>query len=272
MTYFYLTLAKICHTIPVLRRPFWRYVYQGLAERYRLPEWTFMNYGYVAEEGSSALTLKPEDEANRNLVALYHHVANATEMEDKQVLEVGCGRGGGASYVARYLSPDRMIGIDISDNAIQFCRTRHDQVAALEFRQGDAEALPFEDDRFDAVLNVESSHCYGSIATFFSEVHRVLRPGGAFVYADFRPTGEVGNIESQLISADFTLEQQEDITANVLTALDQDSATKEDWIADLADTSLQTTLRTFAAISGTKLHQEFEAGQLKYFRYLCRKV
>jgi ubiquinone/menaquinone biosynthesis C-methylase UbiE len=43
---------------------------------------------------------------------------------------------------------------------------------------GDAENLPFPQVSFDAVINVESAHCYGSIERFLAEVHRVLRPGG----------------------------------------------------------------------------------------------
>ena len=270
MTYFYLTLAKICHTFPALRRPFWRYVYQYMAREFVLPEWTFMNYGYLPGASSSRIELEPGDENDRNLIALYHRVASAADVRGKHLLEVGCGRGGGASYVSRYLRPERMVGIDISDNAVSFCRTRH-VVDGLEFRQGDAEALPFGDNSFDAVLNVESSHCYGSLPQFFAETFRVLRPGASFLYADFRPTEDAIAVAATLRAAGFLIDQQEDITQNVLAALDQDSATKETWISDLADAGLQTTLRTFAATSGTKLFTEFQSGALTYFRFLATK-
>ena len=57
----------------------------------------------------------------------------------------------------------------------------------LAFEVGDAERMPFPDASFDAVVNVESSHCYPSMPAFLSEVRRVLRPGGHFLYADLRP-------------------------------------------------------------------------------------
>ena len=52
--------------------------------------------------------------------------------------------------------------------------------------QGDAQNLPFPDESFDAVINVEASHIYPNFERFLGEVARVLRPGGHFLYADFR--------------------------------------------------------------------------------------
>ncbi|QDU31359.1 Phthiotriol/phenolphthiotriol dimycocerosates methyltransferase [Anatilimnocola aggregata] len=54
----------------------------------------------------------------------------------------------------------------------------------LSFVVGDAENLPFEDDTFDAVVNVESSHCYRSDPAFLAQVRRVLRTGGHVLFAD----------------------------------------------------------------------------------------
>ena len=51
---------------------------------------------------------------------------------------------------------------------------------------GNAESLPFADESFDAVINVEASHGYPDFPRFLAEVARVLRPGGHFLYADFR--------------------------------------------------------------------------------------
>ena len=56
----------------------------------------------------------------------------------------------------------------------------------LTFVQGDAQKLPFSAQSLDAVINVEASHCYPNFPGFLAEVARVLRPGGHFLYADFR--------------------------------------------------------------------------------------
>ncbi len=64
----------------------------------------------------------------------------------------------------------------------------------LTFVQGDSENLPFENDVFDAVLNVESSHCYGNVKKFILEVARVLKDGGCLLWSDFRTNQEMEDL------------------------------------------------------------------------------
>ena len=164
--------------VPGLKKTMWRGWYQFLARRYRGADWTFMNYGFH-DDASPALKLESADEPDRYCIQLYHHVAGAMSLEGKRALEVGCGRGGGSSFISRYLRPAQMTGIDLSAEAVAFCKARHN-LAGLDFKTGDAEHLPFASETFDAVVNVESSHCYPSLPAFFSEVRRVLKPGGHF--------------------------------------------------------------------------------------------
>jgi ubiquinone/menaquinone biosynthesis C-methylase UbiE len=89
---------------------------------------------------------------------------------------------------------------------------------------GDAQAMPFHASSFDAVVNIESSHCYESMDTFLAEVCRVLRPGGRFLFADLRSLDGVKTLREQFNACDLTVEKETDITANVLTALQLDNA------------------------------------------------
>lgn len=75
--------------------------------------------------------------------------------------------------------------MDYSPQAVAFCQApqRHSR---LVFKQVDAEKLPFPDGSFDAVINVESSHCYGSVPAFLAEVTRYCAPRGCFLHADLR--------------------------------------------------------------------------------------
>ena len=57
---------------------------------------------------------------------LYHFVTSHADIKDKNVLEVGSGRGGGASYIARYLSPSSITGVDISNEAVALCSEFYD--------------------------------------------------------------------------------------------------------------------------------------------------
>src|ERR1700682_3519164 len=124
---------------PRLSRAMIRFWYQMLVVIDRQREITFMNYGYAdLDARSNSLALNDGERDNRYCVQLYHHVAAAVDLKGKEVVEVGSGRGGGASYIARYLKPNSMRGIDLSDKAVDFCNT-HYSTAGLSFTQGDAE-------------------------------------------------------------------------------------------------------------------------------------
>lgn len=70
----------------------------------------------------------------------------------------------------------------------------------MTFVHGDAENLPFPDESFDAVINVEAAHLYPDYPRFLREVARVLRPGGHFLYADLRERGYLATWESETAS------------------------------------------------------------------------
>ena len=203
------------------RRAIWQFWYSKLANDHASDDdFTFMNYGFLPTR-----TALPAPEASDQLCAnLYLRVAEgagARGLAGKHVLEVGAGRGGGASLVARSLRPARVVAADFSPSAVALAQRRHAVVPNLEFRVGDAEQLPFADAEFDVVLNVESSHCYGNVARFIAEVARVLKPGGVFSMADFRSPDEMKALEALLrAQAGLELVEAEDITGNVLEALD----------------------------------------------------
>jgi ubiquinone/menaquinone biosynthesis C-methylase UbiE len=252
---------------PEAKRWLWRTWYEFLADRYRAPAWTFMNYGYRPE--AQTLALPPDDEKDRSCIQLYDVVASGAPLAGRQVLEVGCGRGGGAAFVARHHAPQRLVAIDRSPRAIAFCRSRF-KAPTLDFREGDAEHLHFADAVFDAVLNVESSHCYGDVDAFFREVRRVLRPGGCFLYADFRPREELEGWRAALNAAGFTIEAERDLTPGVVAALEADDAQKRSMIAGLVDRPLKGVFHQFAAVRGTALFDELWAGALSYRAFTLR--
>ena len=64
-------------------------------------------------------------------------------------MEIGSGRGGGASFVAQYHNPSHMTGLDYSTKAVKLSINLHKEVHNLQFVQGDAESLPFDDKSFD---------------------------------------------------------------------------------------------------------------------------
>lgn len=253
---------------PALRRGFARWLYDRMATRLRDPDWTFMNYGIVPPDGT-APTLRPEDERNRLSIQLYHRTVSPADLAGLRVLEVGSGRGGGAAFLARYHAPARVTGVDFSAEAVALARTLHAGVGNLEFTVGDAERLPFPDASFDAVVNVESSHCYGSIAAFLSEASRVLRPGGVFLFADLRKADDMAALERALdAQPGWRRIAREDITAAVVAALDADDARRRQLIEALVRRPrARRPAGEFAGVVGSRIYENFRTRAFLYHRY-----
>jgi ubiquinone/menaquinone biosynthesis C-methylase UbiE len=231
---------------------------------------TFLNFGHAAlDGGGGGIRLRAEDQNDVFYVQLYHRVAGACDLRGKDVLEVGCGRGGGSSFIMRYLGPRSVTGIDFAAAAVRFCRRRH-RIEGLAFLEGNAENLPFATESFDAVVNVESSHCYPSFERFLQEVSRVLRPGGDFLFADVRPPDQIAQMREQLAQV-FTIVEEECITPNVFRALELDSERRNALICRYAPRPLRQAVRNFAAVEGTRAFEAFRRRDLEYFRFLLRK-
>ena len=268
-------LAKLFRAVtnrsPHLRKTTWRLAYDYLARVYPQDFWRFMNYGYAPLEGEALnVALEAQDEADRYCIQLYHLVANAIDISGLHVLEVGCGRGGGASYIARYLRPATIVGLDFSKAAIAFCR-KHHTAPGLSFTEGDAENLPFEDHRFDVVVNVESSHCYSNIDRFFSEVQRVLKPGGHFLFTDLRGKDEVEALRNQLKASGLIAVEESEITAKVIRALDLDNTRKKNLIEQIVRGPISKYFRDFAGIKDSGVYERFRTGHNIYLRFVLRK-
>ena len=254
------------------RRWLFRQLYERIARRSQnMVHWTHMNYGYAAIESSGqTLALKPNDEPERYCHQLYDQVVSNVNLKGKDILEVSCGRGGGASFLCRYKRPQTIIGVDIADKAVEFCRKVH-RLKNLRFIQGDAEDLPVFDCSFDAVINVEASFCYGEFDRFLAEVERTLRPGGYFLFADLRLAEEVDDLISSLAKTGLEICDSEDITANVLKALALDSARREREIKLNVPWFAQGATRTFGGTRGSRIPTFLADGRMRYLRFVLGK-
>jgi ubiquinone/menaquinone biosynthesis C-methylase UbiE len=181
----------------------------------------FLGLGYE-EDPPMTLPLAASDEPNRFFIQLYYRTATQADLSGKHVLEVSCGHGGGASYLVRTSRPASYTGLDLNPAGIVFCRKRHN-LPGLDFVQGNAENLPFADQSFDAVINIEASHGYPRFPRFLAEVARVLRPGGHFLYADLRPRNRIAEWEAALADAPMRLISHTVINAQVLRGMEKNS-------------------------------------------------
>lgn len=92
-------------------------------------------------------------------------------------VDIGCGNGAFTELLVERCAPVEVQGVDPSPEQLAFARTRHTAKIA-EFRQGDAMALPFLDNRFDAAFMALVIFFVPEPASGVAEMARVVRPGG----------------------------------------------------------------------------------------------
>ena len=106
--------------------------------------------------------------------------------EDCRVLDVGCGIGGSARFLAQKFSC-HVTGIDLTTDYVQ-AADRLTHLTGLEnrctFVSGDATRLPFNDSDFDIVWTEHAQMNISNKSAFYKEIARVLKPSGRFLFYD----------------------------------------------------------------------------------------
>jgi ubiquinone/menaquinone biosynthesis C-methylase UbiE len=113
-----------------------------------------------------------------------------------EVLEIGAGRGALSYLVHQQYKPNRTVVTDYDSSQVEaarahFARKLGTTPLDVEFRTADALKLPFENESFDAVFAINMLHHVGqgerlaeAESEAISEIRRVLKNGGFFVYGE----------------------------------------------------------------------------------------
>lgn len=252
-----------------LYKSIWKFSYQLISRKWKTDEWTFMNYGWLPENSADEPDLTSEDEKNRYFIGLYNRLASRLDIKGKRVLEVGSGRGGGASWISRHFAPESMVALDFSREAIKRSREWHKAVPNLEFKEGDAENLPFPDNSFDVIINVESSHCYGNMEKFVSEVVRVLRPGGVFGWVDMRSAKMMDGTNRAFDNPSLVLTEEDTLNEGVIRALNGAEEIKREIMKDIRFGS--AIFHQFSGAKGSELYKAIARNDVVYLLKVFRK-
>ncbi len=110
------------------------------------------------------------------------------ESNPKYILDVATGTADVAIEMTKRLSPDKIIGVDISTEMLEIGRKKIKKKGLehlIELKEGDSEKLPFEDNTFDAITVAFGVRNYENLAKGMKEMNRVLKPEGQLMVLEF---------------------------------------------------------------------------------------
>jgi SAM-dependent methyltransferase len=127
-----------------------------------------------------------EKEGAPQQLGIWYRWANSIlerqDVENKVVLEIGCGRGMFVDYVCgRQYPPAKYYGCDFSIEAIQIAREKYQSYRNAIWQCEDIQSLSFVDNSFDTIISCETIEHIPHPGKGLSELHRVLKHGGKLI-------------------------------------------------------------------------------------------
>ena len=194
-------------------------------------EYTMLHYPFYGNESDSFI------QGQRNLTD--YCMSLLAPVENKVILEIGCGNGVQAMYIKSKYKPSSITGVDLNPANIEIANSEKERISAdkdnIIFHVDDAQNLSkITSGSIDVLLNIESAFHYPDKSAFLKEVCRVLKPGGEYLIADILSTRPERNgikkiwsksmvhhfwnrkkYEDSLLKSDLQIKLSKDITAQI---------------------------------------------------------
>jgi ubiquinone/menaquinone biosynthesis C-methylase UbiE len=120
-----------------------------------------------------------------------------------RILEVAPGPGYLAIEIARH-SAYQVTGLDISHTFVEIAtRNAREAHVDIDFRQGNASAMPFPENAFDLILCRAAFKNFSQPIAAMNEMHRVLKPGGRALIVDLRKDASMDDINAYIKQSDL---------------------------------------------------------------------
>lgn len=218
----------------------------------------------------------------------------------KDVLELGCGRGGNSIYLAEKYPEKNFFGLDLTKTQLEYAVKKSKHLKNFQVQEGDFNKLNFLENQFDVVFVFEAL-CYSlDKENVLRQVKNILKPGGLFIiidgywrdYVDLDKTEakvkeliEIGmalkNLDSYSVlkdavnKADFQIIYEKEIAKLILPNAERfekfaESFFKFGWLANLIIKIFPNKL-TFNIISGYLIAETIRRGLSKYYITILKK-
>jgi ubiquinone/menaquinone biosynthesis C-methylase UbiE len=153
--------------------------YQSLNSSYHkaFNKYLMLHYPLFVKKGESL--------ERRQINLTDYCVSHLGNLQNKRLLEIGCGNGIQSVYIANKFQPEETIGIDLNEDNITLAQNLENNGSNVIFHVDDAHKLEkIEDDSIDVIICIESAFHYPDKDQFLTQVNRVLKEDGEFLIAD----------------------------------------------------------------------------------------
>jgi SAM-dependent methyltransferase len=136
------------------------------------------------------------DDISRSIAdAIEHAVERLQPRPGERILDLATGTGWGSRVIAQRFPQATVVGTDIAEQMLDYARGAARKLALdIEYQHADAEALPFPDGHFDAVISTFGVMFASRPEAAAGELARVVRKGGRVVLSTWAHDGNVFNM------------------------------------------------------------------------------
>ncbi len=228
-----------------------------------------MNLGFA---GSGKFEILPEDKPDAHHIALYMKLLNlvpdiSNGNKDYKVLEIGCGRGGGCYVMHRYYKLSEITGVDRSPANIKLASRL---VKGIKFIVGNANDFEIQE-KYNLVVNLESSHAYASRLDFFRKVSSALLPGSYFAFGDLIGKANLEKVQHMFTESGLKILQFENINEGVINSVTKNSPEQYPLLTKFPYLFPQR-MHNFSVSLHSKSFRGLKEDRLLYRLYLLQKV
>ena len=235
----------------------------------------FFNGGYLplAED----MELLPEFDDEQHSVMMYHllvkTLVSQLDLNPHQILDVGCGQGGGVRYISTIFPNASIIGVDRNATVVKLAEKNYGDGDKIRFQKSGSQRLNFEPNSFDLVISVGAPTYFG-LDNYVGQVAELCKAGGTISLSGGYRQGDHQNIEKELREAasreGLDFHSYHDITPHTFASLKADIPRRIELLKRVP-WPFRLYGHKWADLPGSTEYEEYETGRRADFAAVMSK-